>query len=304
MIKIKNILCPLDFFPASLRSFDYALNLAANYDAVLHVLHVISPVVPTAYDLPFSVTEYTGALQVASKKELQKLAARAEKANVQFRSATPIGSIDNEIRKAITRTAAELVVVGTHGRRGFERWILGSEADRLLRSCPVPLLTIRAVRGTRTAPGAIRRILATTDFSAGTSDALDFAFSIAQQNQARLTLLHVVDQIAVESPSKLALPTVDAARRQLEKLVPPEVKSWCEVTTRVDVGVPYSVILDALKSDRSDLLVMNVHGKSLLDRALLGSTAERVVRGAVCPVLLIPPMAKAKKRGSAKRKRA
>jgi len=116
--------------------------------------------------------------------------------------------------------------------------------------------------------------------------------------------LHVVDQIAVESPSKLALPTVDAARRQLEKLIPPEVKSWCEVKIRVDVGVPYSVILDALKSDRSDLLVMNVHGKSLLDRALLGSTAERVVRGAVCPVLLIPPMAKAKKRGSAKRKRA
>jgi nucleotide-binding universal stress UspA family protein len=304
VIKIKNIVCPLDFFPASLRAFDYALNMAANYDAVLHVLHVISPIVPTAYDFPLNVSEYTGALQLNSKKEILKLAAKAEKANVRFRWATPIGSVDNEIRKALTRTEADLVVVGTHGRRGFERWILGSEADRLLRSCPVPLLTIRAVRGTRTAPGAIRRILVTTDFSTGTSEALKYASSIAQENQSRLTLLHVVDQLAVESPSKLALPTVDAARRQLEKLVPADVKAWCEVKTQVEIGVPYSTILDAVKSDKSDLLVMNVHGKSLLDRALLGSTAERVVRGAVCPVLLIPPSAKSQKRVHSKRKRA
>jgi nucleotide-binding universal stress UspA family protein len=304
MIKIKNILCPLDFFPASLRAFDYALNLAANYDAVLHVVHVISPIVPTAYDFPFNVSEYTGALQKNSRKELLKLGARAEKANVRFRWTSPIGSVDNEIRKAIVRTGAEFVVVGTHGRRGFERWILGSEADRLLRSCPVPLLTIRAVRGTRTAPGAIRRILVTTDFSDGTSEALKYAFSIAQENQARLTLLHVIDQFSVGASSKLALPTVDAARRQLDKLVPAEVKAWCEVKTQVEIGVPYSTILDTIKSDRADLLVMNVHGKSLLDRALLGTTAERVVRGAVCPVLLIPPLLKSRKRIHSKRKLA
>src|SRR5262245_49113653 len=104
MIKLKNILCPLDFFPASLRAFDYALNLAANYDAVLHVLHVISPIVPTAYDFAFNVSEYTAALQSNSKKELMKLAARAEKSNVRFRWASPVGSIDNEIRKALART--------------------------------------------------------------------------------------------------------------------------------------------------------------------------------------------------------
>src|SRR3982750_2984700 len=114
MIKIKNILCPLDFFPASLRAFDYALNLAANYDSVLHVLHVISPIVPTAYDFPFNVSEYTAALQSHSKKELMKLAARAEKANIRFRWTTPVGSVDLEIRKALTRTGADLVVVGTH----------------------------------------------------------------------------------------------------------------------------------------------------------------------------------------------
>jgi len=151
-------------------------------------------------------------------------------------------------------------------------------------------------------PPAIRSILVTTDFSGGTSEALKYASSIAQESQARITLLHVVDQVTVESSVKSSLPTIDAIRRQLEKLVPAEARPWCEVKTRVEVGVPYSTILEVQKSEKADLLVMNVHGKGLIDRALLGSTAERVVRAAMCPVLLIPPAARREKRKASRRR--
>jgi nucleotide-binding universal stress UspA family protein len=112
----------------------------------------------------------------------------------------------------------------------------------------------------------------------------------------------VVDQVTVESSVKSTLPTIDAIRRQLEKLVPDNVRPWCEVKTRVEVGVPYSTVLEIQKSEKADLLVMNVHGKRLIDRALLGSTAERVVRAAVCPVLLIPPFVRQGKRKPSRQK--
>jgi nucleotide-binding universal stress UspA family protein len=302
MIQIKNILCPVDFFPASLKAYEYALKLAANYRAGVFALHVVSPLVPTAYDFPLNMSEYTGALQKNSRMELAKLGRKAEKAHVPFRSDAVIGSIDSEIHKALKKTKADFVVMGTHGLRGFQRWILGSEADRMLRTCPVPLLTMNASNGARIVPPVIRSILVTTDFSDGTTEALKYAFSFAQECQAKITLLHVVDQVTVESSPKSSLPTIDAIRRQLEKLVPAEARPWCDVKTRVEVGIPYSTISAVQKSEKADLLVMNIHGKRLIDRALLGSTAERVVRSAQCPVLLIPPAVRQLKRKASPRK--
>jgi len=296
MIQLKNILCPVDFFPASIRAYEYALKLAANYNAGVFALHVVSPIVPTAYDFPLNLSEYVGAMQRNSRLQLAKLGKKAEKARIPFRSEVVIGSIDAEIHKALKKAKSDFVVMGTHGRRGLERWILGSEADRMLRSCPVPLLTMSALKGARAAPPSVRSILVTTDFSAGTAEALNYAFSFAQECQAKITLLHVVDQIAVETSVRSSLPTIDAVRRRLEKMVPEEARPWCEVKTKVDIGVPYTTILKVQKSEKADLLIMNVHGKGLIDRALLGSTAERVIRAAVCPVLLIPPAVRQPKR--------
>jgi nucleotide-binding universal stress UspA family protein len=302
MIHIKNILCPIDFFPASLKAYEYALKLAAHYKAGIFALHVVSPFVPNAYDFPVNLAEYTAALQKNSRLEFARLEKQAHKLSVRFHSDVVIGSIDVEINKALKTTKSDFVVMGTHGRRGFERWLLGSEADRMLRSCPVPLLTLSVEKGVRSAPPAIRSILMTTDFSEGSAEALKYAFSFAKECRARLTLLHVVDEVMAESSMKSSLPTIDAVRLQLEKLVPAGARSSSAVKTRVEVGVPYNTILAAQKSEKADLLIMNVHGKGLIDRALLGSTAERVVRAAVCPVLLIPPAGRQTIRKPSRRK--
>jgi nucleotide-binding universal stress UspA family protein len=79
-------------------------------------------------------------------------------------------------------------------------------------------------------------------------------------------------------------------------MVPGEARNWCDIVTRVETGVPYRIILRTIEDERPDLLVMNIHGKGMLDRALLGSTAERVVRAASCPVMMIPPMKRKLKR--------
>jgi nucleotide-binding universal stress UspA family protein len=288
MIRFRKILCPVDFFPGSLHAFDYALKLAKNYDAAVVALHVIEPVIPTVYEPAFSVPDLTESLQRESKRLLKELGAKAAKAGVPLNTEVKLGDINTEIRAAVDKTKADLVVVGTHGSKGFERWLLGSVTEKLMRHCPVPLLVIGGRTKAKATPPEIGSILVTTDFSEGTADALKHAFSIAQECQAKIDLLHVVDEHMVEAPSSVKEEVIDGVRKKLDRLVPNTAKPWCETNTTVGTGTPYKVILKTAKKDKVGLIVMNVHGKGMLDRVLVGSTAERVLRGAECPVLLIP----------------
>jgi len=206
-----------------------------------------------------------------------------------------VGDVYDEIKRAIEMEKPELVVMGTHGRRGVERWFMGSTTEKLMRHSPVPLLTISA-SGELPPAQRFRRIVVTTDFSEGTPDALAHAFSVAQENEAEITLLHVVHDIAADVSGKYRESILKGVEKQLQNLIPAEARNWCEVNTRVETGVPYRIILRTLEDEKVDLLVMNIHGKGMLDRALLGSTAERVVRAASCPVMLIPPMKRKLKR--------
>jgi len=284
----------VDFFPGSLHALDYALNLAKNYKANVFALHVIEPVIPTIYEPAFSVPDLTSALEKESKRLLKELGGKATEAGVPLKTEVRLGDITAEIRQTIERTKADLVVVGTHGSKGFQRWLLGSVTEKLMRHCPVPLLVIASRKKVHAIPFALGSILVTTDFSDGTADALKYAYSIAEECHAKIDLLHVVDEHMVEGPSEIRESLIDGVRKKLDRLVPASAKPWCETNTTVATGTPYQVILKTAKKDKVGLLVMNVHGKGMLDRLLVGSTAERVVRGAECPVLLIPPKASAK----------
>lgn len=296
MISIKKILCPVDFFPASDAAVSYAAGLASNYDAKLHLLHVTTPVVPVSFEYAIDTTEITKSMEQSSAEEMKKLAARAKEAGVAVTTEVRSGDVYDEITEAIEEMKPELVVMGTHGRRGVERWFMGSTTEKLLRRSPVPLVTISATGEQPGSSPMFRRILVTTDFSDGTTDALSYAFSVAQENESRITLLHVVHDVAADLSGKYRDSLVQGVRKQLEDLVPSETRNWCDVVTRVETGVPYRIILRTLEDEKIDLLVMNIHGKGMLDRALLGSNAERVVRAASCPVMLIPPMKRKLKR--------
>jgi nucleotide-binding universal stress UspA family protein len=294
MINIKKILCPIDFLPASQGALKYATALASSHNAKLKLLHVVEPLISSAHPYLMDVVSTSGSLKKNFEQQLEKVRAKVKAEGVDVESEVTLGNVALEIQRVIRNYKPDLVTMGTHGRRGLERWFMGSTTERLLRRSPVPLLTI-ADAARRPADGSrFKRILVTTDFSDGTADALDYAFAVAPENDAQITLLHVVQlpsAFLVEAGAFLAQKA--EKEEELSKLVPAKIRRAHRVDTRVVKGTPYRVILNTLKREKIDLLVMNIHGKGMWERALLGSTAERVVRAARCPVMMIPPMAKA-----------
>jgi nucleotide-binding universal stress UspA family protein len=141
LVRIRKIICPVDFFPPSEAALSYATSLAKEYDARLHILHVIPPV---SSILDF--TQDTGKLVKAAHNESQlrlaKMAKTVKGSGVNASVEIRFGEIDREILNAIDEYKANLIVAGTHGRRGFQHWLIGSVCERLLRKVPIPILTI------------------------------------------------------------------------------------------------------------------------------------------------------------------
>jgi len=302
MVRVHNILCPVDFFPASESAAIYAIALAKKLESRLTLLHVVEPVATWASEIPFDTREIVKSMTARSSEELKTLAKRAQGANVAVDVILRIGEVDLQIQSLIRERGIDFVVMGTHGRRGLEKFFMGSTTERLLRKLHVPLLTI-GIKSTAVRAGVrIRHILVTTDFSEGTTDAIAYAFAIAQQYHAKVTLLHVVNDIDADLSGRYRDQLIRTIQRDLEELLPDGARNSRDVTVRVETGRPIRRILPMLRKEKIDLLVMNIHGKTLLDRLSLGSTAEKLVRGAAVPVLVIPPMArtKRKQRGSKK----
>src|SRR5688572_15118246 len=183
MIQLKTILCPVDFFKASSKAFDYALRLGTNYGARVHVLHVVATLVPQAYGAPFSVEDLTAKLEKESRRLLEKFKQRGARSNVRVTTEVRLGDIDLGILHSIDDHKADLVVMGTHGRRGFERFVLGSVTERMIRNCPVPLMAIGSAGKPAASAPKIRRVLVTTDFSDGSPEAVQYAVSIGERNR-------------------------------------------------------------------------------------------------------------------------
>jgi nucleotide-binding universal stress UspA family protein len=291
----------VDFFPASLRAVDYAIGLAQKYDAKLHLLHVVSPILYSTEQYAFTVSDIIDSMKKQSARKMKKLERKARAAGLTIYTDVRTGEVKREVESAVRATKADILVMGTHGRRGMEKWFLGSVTERMLRRSPIPVLTLRGSKKART---TTTRILVTTDFSEGTDNALNYALSIARANKARLTLLHVLEETRAVISPQYRKEITEGVRRELLQRIPADAQGSPDIDTAVEAGTPYHIILRLLKKERIDLLVMNTHGKGMLHRALLGSTSERVVRAADCPVMLIPPMKKAKFNRRARRRAA
>jgi nucleotide-binding universal stress UspA family protein len=274
-----------------------------NHNAKLKLLHVVPPLISNAYPYLIDVVG-AGSMKEQFERRLKKVAAKVKVENIAVETEVALGHVALEIERVMRNYKPDLVTMGTNGRRGLERWFMGS-TERILRHSPVPLLTVAEAQKRRSENWRFKRILVTTDFSDGTAAALDYAFAVARENDAEILLLHVVElpaTLRVEDGAFLA----QIAERQdsLSALVPAEIRSALRVDTRVVEGTPHQVILKTLKREKIDLLVMNIHGKGIFQRALFGSTAERVVRTARCPVMLIPPTRKAAGKVPAKKEAA
>lgn len=289
MINIQRILCPVDLSPVSVTAVDYATSLAKSYGAAVYLLHVVSPIVP-GFEYAVDIREVAQSLKERSTEEMGKLVAKLEDTSVIAGVEVRVGNVYDEIKTAIETVGPDIVLMGTHRRGGVERLFRGSTVEKLLRHSPAPIVTVPPEVRRHSPTSSFRRILVATDFSEGTDEAMAYGLSLAQENQSRVTLLHVINDPAVDLSAAYRVQVIGTIQKQLEDMVPAETRNWCEVVTRFETGTPYRNILRTLETDEVDLVVMNIHSKGLFARALIGSTAERVVRAATCPVMLIPPM--------------
>jgi nucleotide-binding universal stress UspA family protein len=188
----------------------------------------------------------------------------------------------------------DLLVMGTHGRRGLSRALLGSVTEELVRQAPCPVFVVRSDEEVRSQQHAIRRVLVPIDFSAASKGAIEHATEIAQTYGAEIHLLHVVEEVVYPSTYGLGdayFPTQNVIRKVEETLagMAREEIGYEHVTVSTVVGYAPLSIIDFVQNNEIDLVVIATHGRSGFDRMLLGSVAERVIRRAPVPVLVVKP---------------
>ena len=302
MVVIKRILCPVDLSEFSPHVVDRAVALARAYGAPICVLHVLPvaagvTVVPFAPEGPSSFG-YHPVDRDQVLKDLPRLLALDKRGDVTIDvHVIKAPAVHQEILAAAERVGADLIVLGTHGRSGFDRLIFGSIAEKVLRTSRLPVLTVPPHVPDALPPGGqFRRILYATDFSPGSAGALHYAASLAQHAAAQLIAVHVVEP-APESSDPIVGVSIDLAAyelarqrqaaKHLQAAVPDSIRLGCDTAEVVTSGRPYVEILRVAAERQADLIVTSVHGRNAIDRLVFGSTTEQVVRRATCPVLTI-----------------
>jgi nucleotide-binding universal stress UspA family protein len=187
--------------------------------------------------------------------------------------------------------------MGTHGRGGFERLVLGSVTEQLIRKVSCPVLTVPPQLSEHPAvPAHYRAILCPIDFSPSSVRAFEVALQWAKESDARLVMLHVLesslDEMDSEGFAHLTAPDSDRQRKDavqtgLDALIPADARTWCRPDQRLAFGKPYRRILEVAAETGAELIVIGLHGRGAVDLAVFGSTTNHVLRGAACPVLTI-----------------
>ncbi len=289
-IALKNILFATDFSPCSNAALPYALSAARRYGATLHATHVM----PTKAELILMSPESWPTVADQDDEIRQSYIDQLEKQlqEVPHSVLTPRGSVANALAQIIEEREIDLLVLGTHGRAGVGKLFLGSVAEEIFRRAVCPVLSV-GPHVSRPPNGEIQfqHILFATDFSADSLAALPFAVSLAEEDQAQLALLHVVEHPAAGITD---LEHVKAhVMRSLKELVPPEAEPWCHTECLLEFGrqfaPPAERILEVAGNRAADLIVLGVRkvrGKLGLATHLASTTAE-ILTQASCPVLTV-----------------
>lgn len=288
-IALKNVLFATDFSPISKAALPFAESIARRYGAKLIAAHVISPT-ETRMVPPESWGACQQALDEAANELMNELAAQIETETLPHEVVVRHGLVADAISELIEETVADLVVMGTRGRSGLGRLVMGSAAEAIFRQAPCPVLSI----GPRVSPQSrpqrepeFKRIVFATDFHPE-SRAVDYALSLAQEYQAQLTLVHVAPMAAGQGTD--AEHVLEAGTADLRNLIPADANLWCRAECTVRFGVPADGILEVAEEKQADLIVLGVRsaaGRLGVATHAAAATAHSVVSCAPCPVLTV-----------------
>ncbi len=318
----RKIMCAVDFSDYSPLVLAYGRTMASEFHSTLYLCHVVPEPVLVANNLAGYIEAFgTEAQRIeAARTQLEKM---AEDNNIPCEFLISTGHPADEIERLATENNMDMVIAATHGDSGIKRFLIGSVTSRLVKTLTCPILVLHASENKIKIPFEERfqleRILVGCDFSPDSRLAFDYALSLAQEFQTRLYLAHVIkpdsriwfsasDYIMMkegdfegwtkEKRGELEKETPDETwnkqgafykklQNQLADLVPEESRNWCSPETVILEGHAYQELLRYAERIRADLIVLGVRGHSMLESFLIGSTTDRVISRAFCPVLAV-----------------
>ena len=288
-----HVLVPTDGSDHANRAAEHGRLLARAFDATVHLLIVVNL---DAAAGPFSAggvdEEYVDRLTDEGRDRLARVEPELDDVGT-VRSSVRTGQPAGEIVDYIEEHEIDLVAMGTRGRTGLTRYLTGSVARRVLRLAPVPVLTVGAAAAAANSE-SYDEILVPTDGSDCATAALSHALAIADRFESRLHAVSVVDLGDLATGTEVSVPPTlvsaveESATAATESVEVAAREAGVDVVTAVRSGRPAATLLEYATEQDVDLVCMGTHGRTGLDRLLLGSTAEAVVPRADAPVLTVP----------------
>jgi len=280
--QFRNILFLTDFSLCSNLALPYARAIADRYDATVHVAHVVrNERMIGPLHIPYADVEAESQGARLAMDNLTRSEAFKGVVCTQF---VERGEVLEVIFKLVSRLHADLIILGTHGRRGLKYVVLGSLAEQVFRHAACPVLTVGPLVHNRgVAEGRIDRILYATDLSSASLRALEYALYIARTSYAELILLHAIFHLA-ESPLLDLDEEVREVRRRLMDLV---VKSGVDYHVVIGSGPPTEVILAVAEESRADLIIMGAHHGGVASAHAPWAITHEVVCRTPCPALMV-----------------
>ena len=298
-VNFQRILCATDLSDFSNSAVIQAIGMAKEFGSTLFICHVIDLPLVTMHGAAFVYPEeQIEEMKTSAMEQIKGLVAGSE---LSWEPVVETGPVSSTLCRLAVEKRADLAIVSTHGRSGLKRLFLGSVTERLLRTIASPLLVVtppeKAGRPVKQFKGfGFKQILVGCDFSADSGRAVEYGFSLAQEFEAVIHLVHVVepfiyrDTMLPDSTKTEALSEVTTGcRKRLEDLVPEDVQNWCKVEIDCEAGKPFQALKKYADEHQIDLIVLGVRGHSLVETMLLGSTTDRLIRGVACPVLSVCP---------------
>ena len=276
-VRLERILVAVDFSPPSKHALNYAAHFAHLFEAKLTLLHVVERIGLGIGDETSTRSDDANEQLKAARRNLRKLTASSSLAGVTKKSVLiRNGLAPHQIVEAAKELDADLIVIATHGHKGWQHLHMGSTAEQVVRTAPCPVLVVRAnQRDPRARYLRLQRILIPTDFSDCAQGGIDYGFELAKEINSEVMLLNV---LALNSDDR-----VTEVEEELRNLRSGE----SAIGFVIRRGYPPNEICKAAADLRADMIVMATHGETSWRHFCLGSTSEAVVHAAGCPVLVV-----------------